>query len=95
MKNNKYLATFTFDKDLHLLQFKCKDTSITSGVSTLWKNLELVTVDNDYIEFNTDTGIESYEILEHTKDMLSDTQLKHLKAILPLLSKENIKVRCI
>lgn len=55
---------FEFDRYNHVLIFKCNDVKLAWEISTKIKELDVVFFDKTgYVEFNTNIGIESIDIL--------------------------------
>lgn len=56
---------FEFDRYNHVLIFKCNDVKLAWEISTKIKELDVVFFDKTgYVEFNTNIGIESIDILD-------------------------------
>ena len=87
-------AELVLDTTFNLLTFNYKDIHLTIGVPSCITSLELIKFDETgYMEFNTNVGVESMDLLYNTEHLLTNAQRKRVEEYLK--SDRKIELRCI
>jgi len=84
----------TLDRYFHIISFKIKGSNISYGISQKIEWLRLVRLDEDgYMEFETNVGIESIDLLDDDTDLVSSKQKERIMQELKGLTVDSVKVR--
>ena len=87
-------AILELENSLHLLTFKLKGINLTIQVPDCITSLKIREFDSDgYMEFDTNVGIESMDLLYDIDGLLTDKQMKLMKDYLN--GDREIEVRCL
>lgn len=87
-------AVLELENSLHFLTFKLKDINLTIQVPDCIRSLKIRQFDSDgYMEFDTNVGIESMDLLYDIDGLLTDRQMKIIKDYLN--GDRQIEVRCV
>ena len=79
---------------LHILVFKYHDITVSWGISEKFKEFKISSIYSDgNIEFMTNNGIESIDIIDGSEDMYTKRQLADVKQLFRSKEKRSIVLR--
>lgn len=88
------IASLEFETNLHLLTFKLDKISYSVEIPHCITDLQLIIFDETgYMEFETNVGTESMDLLYNTEGILTVEQISQIQEYLK--SNRKINVRCI
>lgn len=81
---------FKLDTYFNILSFHCRGINISWGISSRIKYLDVKYFDKDgYVEFNTNIGLESIDIID---DFITKKQAEIIKKYLSSISKLEVNI---
>ena len=82
---------FELDTTFHILRFHIYSINLSWGISHRINSLDILYFDNDgYVEFNTNIGVESIDILDNNISINDKNTIKKY-----LLSRDSLEVKII